>query len=90
MMQIQFTRSALDDLDRLRTFIAEKNPTAATRIAHQLVAGIRKLASQPEMGRLVKGVDNVRDWVTGDYIARYQVRENILIILRVWHEKEDR
>jgi len=42
-VDLQFTEQALDDLVRLRDFIAEKNPLAAKRISEQLIESIDQL-----------------------------------------------
>ena len=90
MTKLLFTRSALNDLERLRGFIAEKNPTAASNVAKRLLASIHKLQEHPKMGKAVAGIQNVRDWVVGDYVTRYQIKQDCIVILRVWHDKEDR
>ena len=46
----KFTPEAVDDLVRLREFIEEKNPIAAQRVAKEILNGIEKLRSFPEIG----------------------------------------
>lgn len=43
---------ALEDTQRLRLFLDEKNPTAAARVGKILQEGEKYLASFPEIGRL--------------------------------------
>ena len=50
-MIIFYTPEASEDLQRLRTFIAEKNPAAAQQIAADLLAGIAILKELPYIGR---------------------------------------
>lgn len=90
MMKLDFTRSALRDLKRLREFIAIKNPTAARRISQQLKQSINRLVDQPLLGHPMEELPDVRELVAGDYLARYIVLDDRILILRVWHTKEDR
>lgn len=92
-MKLVYSRDALEDLKRLRAFIAKENPAAASRIAAELLARITQLCDFPELGRpvpLAPDPPTVRDMVFGKYIIRYTPREDLLIVLRVWHHREDR
>jgi len=91
-----FSAEALSDLQRLHDFIAEQNPSAAQHAASELLDGIHGLRRFPRMGKRV-GIapeqlapEEIRDWFTGHYIVRYLLLENRIVILRVWHGKEDR
>ncbi|MGZ8161058.1 MAG: type II toxin-antitoxin system RelE/ParE family toxin [Methylobacter sp.] len=53
-----YTPEARDDLQRLRVFIAEKNPTAAQKVAADLLAGIAMLKELPYLGRKVAKAPN--------------------------------
>ena len=92
-MKLIYSQDALEDLTRLRAFIAKKNPAAASRIASELLARITQLCDFPEIGRPVRlapDPSTVRDMVFGKYIIRYTLGEDLLIVLRVWHHREDR
>lgn len=89
-MDLQFTEQALDDLVRLREFIAEKNPAAAKRISEQLIESIDRLRDQPELGHGVDSLPGVREWVARDYVVHYLILKNTLIILQIWHGREER
>ncbi|GGE63115.1 plasmid stabilization protein [Streptosporangium jomthongense] len=91
-MKLVYTDEAIGDLKRLREFIAEHNPTAATRIASELVGKIELLPDFPKMGTPVEMApvpDSVRDMIFGKYVVRYSVHASAIIILRVWHGLED-
>jgi plasmid stabilization system protein ParE len=75
---------------RLRDFIAEKNPQAATQIGERLVTSIMRLSDQPSMGVNVEAIPGIQDLITGEYIVRYAVLEDEIYILRIWHGREDR
>jgi len=89
-VNLQFTEQALDDLVRLREFIAEKNPAAAQRISEQLIDHIQRLRDQPEIGRELETLPGIREWIARDYVVHYLVLSNVLIVLQIWHGKEDR
>jgi len=86
-----YTDEAIADLKRLREFVALHNPSAAGRIATELVSKIELLPDFPRMGapvELAPVPDSVRDMLFGKYVVRYSVHVSAIIILRVWHELE--
>lgn len=90
-MKLVYSQDAIADLIRLRKFIADNDPTAATRIAADLVTRINGLCTFPEMGRSVSQApepDSIRDFIFGKYVVRYMARESTLVILRIWHHYE--
>jgi len=90
-VKLVYTDEAIEDLKRLREFIAVHNPSAAGRIATELVSKIELLPDFPRMGtpfELAPVPDSIRDMVFGKYIVRYSVHVSAIIILRVWHELE--
>ena len=90
-MKLVYTDEAIDDLKRLREFIAVHNPPAAARIAAELVGKIELLPDFPKMGTPVEMApvpDSVRDMVFGKYVVRYSLHASAIIVLRVWHGLE--
>ena len=90
-MKLVYTDEAVEDLKRLREFIAVHNPSAAGRIATELVSKIELLPGFSRMGTPVEMApvpDSIRDMVFGKYVVRYSVHVSAIIILRVWHELE--
>ena len=90
-MKLVYSQDAVADLARLRDFIANNDPTAAARIAADLVSRINGLCAFPEMGRSVTQApepDSIRDFIFGKYVVRYTVHGYALIILRIWHHYE--
>ena len=89
-MSLQFTERALGDLARLKAFVAERDPAAAERVTEKLLGSLRALAEQPLAGRSLEDVP-VRQWIAGDYVARYVVRgDGEVVIVRIWHGRETR
>lgn len=92
-MKLIYSAEAVQDLIRLREFIAEKNPLAAARIAGELVSRIEHLCMFPALGRSVPQAptpDTIRDFVFGNYIVRNAIHTGAITILRVWHNYENR
>lgn len=89
-MSLRFTERALGDLARQKAFVAEHDPVAAERVTEKLVESLRALAEQPLAGRSLEDVP-VRQWVAGDYVARYVVRgDDEVVVVRIWHGREAR
>ena len=90
-MKLVYTDEAIDDLKRLREFIAVHSPSAAARVATEMVSKIELLPDFPKIGTPVEMApvpDSVRDMVFGKYVVRYSVHASAIIILRVWHGLE--
>ena len=90
-MKLVYTDEAIEDLKRLRAFIAVNNPSAAARIAIELVGKIELLPDFPNMGTQVEMApvpNSIRDMIFGKYIVRYSVHASVIIILRVWQSLE--
>lgn len=90
-MKLVYTEDAIADLQRLREFIAIHNPSAASRVAAELVGKLELLPDFPKMGTPVEMAPvpgSIRDMVFGRYIVRYSIHVSTIIILRVWHELE--
>ena len=92
-MKLVYSQEAVTDLIRLRAFIAEKDPGAATRVSLELVTRIDYICSFPNMGKAValspEPLD-IRDSIFGKYVVRYVAQADSIIILRVWHHYESR
>jgi plasmid stabilization system protein ParE len=87
------SRTATLDLERLRSFLDDKNPAAARRLVVTLDNAIRSLTIFPERGRR-SGTAGVRELVVpfgrSAYILRYAYssQRDETIILRIWHGRE--
>ena len=92
--QIVWLPEALADIQRLRLFLEDKNPTAATRAGRVLQAGSKRLAGFPEMGQPMNDGTDRRElflpFGAGCYVLRYIKDRQEVVIIRVWHSKEQR
>jgi len=95
-VKLAFSREARDDLVRLRAFIAKHDPAATERAAKRLIEGIERLLRHPRLGRRVTvapdqtAPEEIRDSPIGDYVVRYLITEDRIVVLRAWHGKEQR
>ena len=92
-MRLVYSEEAVSDLVRLRAFIAEKDSSAAARVAAELITRVENIRLFPELGRsvaLAPEPNVVRDAVFGKYIVRYAAHAEAIVILRIWHHYESR
>lgn len=92
-MKLIYSEQAVGDLRRLRAFIAEHDPSAAARVAEELLTRLDLLRRFPAMGRRVEQApdpETVRDVVFGAYVIRYLFHGETVAVLRVWHHLEAR
>lgn len=91
-MTIHYTLESVQDLDRLRKFIANKSLSATNRIVSELKQEVNKLCEFPSIGiKIVSMVNSseIRDLFIGHYTVRYLVVNDDIFILRLWHDKEN-
>lgn len=64
--------------------MAQHDPAAAAaRVNKRLGRTIRLLRSQPALGKSVDELPEVRELVASDYVARYAVRGDRVVVLQV-------
>ena len=91
-MKLVYTEEAITDLKRLREFIAAHNPNAANKVAKGLIEKIALLLDFPKIGAPVQQAplpETIRDMVFNNYIVRYSIHPNTIIILRLWPGREE-
>jgi len=91
-MRIVWTGRASSDVARLYEFLAEVNPRAAKAIVQRIVVAPRRLLDAPRSGErlAVFAPREIRRIFAGDYELRYEVVDDTIHVLRVWHVREDR
>jgi plasmid stabilization system protein ParE len=85
---------ALADLKRLYDFLVEKDPVAAARAMRTIDRGADSLEAFPERGRPLGDDTGRRElfvpFSTGAYVLRYRIHHDTVVIIRVWHSREER
>ena len=89
-MKLIYTRRAGRDLIRLCDFIGTENPQAAKQASQQLRKQIRDIKRQLKLGLQHQELEGVRELIAWDYIVRYYLSEEEIVILNIWHGKENR
>jgi hypothetical protein len=87
-LKIRFAKQAAKDLDAAKTFWRERRPDVVCTIVEDVIALAEKLSNKefegPEL-RLKSGLI-VRSWPMPPYRVFYRRREDVLEILRVYHQ----
>jgi toxin ParE1/3/4 len=86
-MNILWSPEAIEDLNSLRAYIAQDNPSAARSVALHIIHSIEQLLQDnPQMGRPGR-VPGTRELVIPKtpFIVPYRVQRNVVQILRIYH-----
>jgi len=92
-MRVIWSPGALDDLVRLRRFLAGANPAAAARAIKTIREGVKSLRDNPGMGRPVIGLhgefrERLIPFGASVYVVRYRVEDQAVLLLAVRHGRE--
>ncbi|MCW5701988.1 MAG: type II toxin-antitoxin system RelE/ParE family toxin [Bradyrhizobium sp.] len=91
---ILLSPDAVEDIERVRSFLDKDNPDAARRALASIWTAIERLQEFPELGMPTADADIrqivVRFGASG-YIVRYaSLPDGTILITRVWHGREAR
>lgn len=87
MVQVDWTREAVANVDAIRSYVAYFDPGAADRLRARLNAAAESLAEFPHRGR--PGADGTRELATiPPYVLIYEVRDDRVLILSVRHGRQ--
>jgi plasmid stabilization system protein ParE len=93
-MKVVWLHQAQDDIQRLCDFLLDKNPIAAERTVRAIQLGAKKLVDFPDIGRPMGDETERRElflpFGAGAYVLRYRVQNDTVVVIRVWHSREDR
>jgi plasmid stabilization system protein ParE len=91
-MKLHWTSKALDDLARLHGFLRYENPAAAAKVVQAITRAVRRLANYPRLGERLTQFPSqeIRRFIVGNYEVRYEIRDAVIYIVRLWHTREDR
>jgi toxin ParE1/3/4 len=90
--EVIITRSALRDLEEIRTFIARDSPSAAETFIQKLLDGAESLSSFPERGGCVTQRPGARFVIVHPYLIIYRIidQSRTVRVLRYWHGARER
>ena len=91
-MRIRWLPKSRHDLRRLYDFLVDVNPAAAARRIDDLLDTVETLLEYPRSGHVLDrfAPQEVRSWFIGDYEVRYERKDGLITILRIWQTREDR
>ncbi len=89
-MQVVWSRNAINNITAIRAYIAEDDPSAASRIAARILEAGNALEVFPDRGR---GSDllNFRELIVvgTPYVLVYQVVGETVEIASIWHTSQN-
>ena len=91
-MVLKWTSKALSDLTRLYDFLLPVNKPAAIKAVRALVKAPDILLSTPRIGEQLFqfAPSEVRRILVGQYEMRYEIADDTIYMLRLWHTRERR
>jgi len=91
-MKIVWSPEAQTDVDRLYTFLGQHDLAAAETLFDRLVEAPELLLDFPHRGERLRQFDprEVREFRIGNYLLRYELRGDMIAVLRFFHAREDR
>lgn len=93
-LAITWSLDALADVDRFATFLHERFPDLAPRIAGELIERTDLLSRHPTIGRRLGGRDEYRELLLqalgATYALQYRYDGRSILVLRVFHGRETR
>jgi len=93
-VEIAWSLDALADLDRFAAFLHGQFPELAARVARELIARADVLRRHPKLGRPLGNREEYREVVLqvlgGTYALQYRYDGSAILMLRVFHGREQR
>jgi plasmid stabilization system protein ParE len=91
-VRVRWTSKSLADVARLHAFLAEVNRPSATKVVRSFTAAAKQLREHPRSGEVLEefAPREIRRLIVGAYEMRYEITEQAIYILRLWHGHEDR
>jgi toxin ParE1/3/4 len=91
MVQVNWTRDAIEDIDGIAAFIARDSPRSAILIVDRFLECADLLSAHPRRGKRVRelGVDPVRELRVSSYRLIYLiVNETQVDVMAIHHQKQ--
>ena len=91
-MRIIWSSAGWADVERLYSFMADKDLKAADALVDRLADAPLSLVDFPRLGPRLSQFDprEVRELRVGRYLMRYELAEDRIYILRLFHSRENR
>lgn len=91
-MEIYWTLKAQDDLERIYSFALQYSRQHADDVLDRLITGCAGLTAHPVIGVQQTRYEprEVRKVLFDDYEVHYELRDNDIYIVDLWHTREER
>jgi plasmid stabilization system protein ParE len=94
IVKVEWSAAALADLDRFANFLQRDFPSLAGIVAREIIAKADMIAANPRIGRALDERKAFRQIVlrvlNAAYVFQYRYDGNRLVVLRVFHSREQR
>ena len=86
MTSVTWSPRSLRDIESIRSFVAQDSATYAELVVRRIVAGVERLYTFPESGRIVpeRNVPEIREVIVAPYRVVYRVRSGDVEIATVF------
>lgn len=90
-MKVDWTESAIADLEAIRNYIARNSEYYAARMVANILKAARVLGTFPELGQVVPELDlpTVRQKRLDNYRILYEIQKNRVVVIAVVHAARD-
>jgi len=93
-MRLVWLPEAQTDVRRLYDFLLAEAPSAAERAIRAIQLGAGKVLEFLRIGRPMEDETERRElfipFGTGAYVLRYRIHADAIVIVRVWHSRQER
>jgi addiction module RelE/StbE family toxin len=89
-MSLHFRQRALDDLERIEAYVAARNPSAAARLAQDLIEACQRLDAFPDRGRPGRRPGTRELTTVWPYVIVYRHIRGRIEIVNIWHGRQNR
>lgn len=90
VVKLKSSDRAKADLLAIRAYFDERNKAAGKKVAARIKQKLGLLRKNPRMGRSVEERPGVYELVVDEYVLPYVIVDDTIVILRVWHGKQNR
>ena len=93
-MKLKWSAAALADLGRFASFLQDRHPQLSRIVAAEILVKTKIISEHPQLGRPIEGRQDHREILlqvlNATYAFRYGYDGERLVMLRVFHGREER
>ena len=90
MRKIEFTTSAINDLEDIKIYYTEQQvPQIGDKFISEIISHVETLIDQSEIGRIVPEfqVTHIRELIHGAFRIVYQINDSVIYVIRIWRSE---